>query len=278
MNTLNSCFIKISDDTEQRESFLLLWRPAPLLICIARTVIEHWHTDCWIWSSLFPCEGAGQEQLPHFTGEHVESPVKSRPLGCWGVALGPQPSPSHSTLISSYMTEPRFKRILVRTVNWSREKTWTLAPDCFHMDSQVRLWGCSFGVCVPCSWLLERPEMCLNLPSLPCHPRPSTQGLSSAGHIAGIQETLPDWMGTFVLHACISWSPSIPGKTLLANFCLSGWHWPSCTYSFKRIICPLIWRLHRKEDCWLDPILSFFMKSSLNLPVADLLIQQIFID
>lgn len=117
--------------------------------------------------------------------------------------------------------------------------------------------------------------MCLNLPSLPCPPRPPHSGIDQCWtHSRYPGDT--SWLnGDICFTRMYIWSPSIPGKTLLANFCLSGWHWCSCTYSFKRIICPLIWRLHQKEDCWLDPMPSFFMKSSLNLRAADLLILQI---
>ena len=88
-----------SQMTQSREgSFLLLWGPAPLLIYIARTVTEHWHTGCCIWSSLFPCEGAGQEQLPPLSrwARWESSKVTAAWLLRSGAGTTAQPFPLHA--------------------------------------------------------------------------------------------------------------------------------------------------------------------------------------
>lgn len=220
----------------------------------------------------------GRNGCPHLTGKHVETPVKSRALGCWGVALGPQPSPSHSTLFSSYMTELRFKRTLVRTVNWvgkrraPRLQTVVILTDRCDSEAAVLESVCPVPDCwrdLKCVWIS---------PHCPARPAPPTQGLISAGHTAGTQETLPDWMGTFVLHVCIfdlplflvrhSWQISaylgdIGAAALIHSKEESALWFGACT---------------RKRTADLTQFRLFFMKSSLNLRAADLLILQILID
>lgn len=58
-------------------------------------------------------------------------------------------------------------------------------------------------------------------------------------------------------------SPSVPGKIFMANFCLSGWHWSSCTCSFKRVICPFIW-CTRKRTADLFQFHLFMKSNSTN--------------
>ena len=124
--------------------------------------------------------------------------------------------------------------------------------------------GCSFGVCVVCSWLLERPEMCPNLPSLPPPPQPSHSG----GSVLDTQQVprrhfLIEWGHWFYTHLYLD-LPLFLVRFFLANFCLSGWHWHSCTCSLKRIICPLMLAPERGLLTWPNSIFFYeiFSKSA----------------
>lgn len=79
--TLNSCFIKISDGTEERGIISFVAKTST--VTDLYSTLQNTGMPTVVSDPLcFLVRERGSNGCPHFTGEHVETPVKSRVLGC----------------------------------------------------------------------------------------------------------------------------------------------------------------------------------------------------